>query len=43
MSFCTGVPDQFLSYDFAGCCEIHDEDYREQTKTRLEADLDFYY
>lgn len=40
---CTAVPDRWKSYDMSGCCLIHDEDYAAGTKTRLEADIDFYW
>jgi hypothetical protein len=40
---CTGVPDRLLDYDMSGCCEMHDVDYVEQRKSRLEADTDFFW
>jgi hypothetical protein len=38
---CSFVPDKIGSYDMSGCCLIHDDDYRQQIKTRRQADRDF--
>lgn len=41
--YCTLVPDKWRGYDLSGCCAAHDIDYEEQTKTREEADYDFFW
>jgi hypothetical protein len=39
--YCTHAPDRIKSYDLSGCCKMHDDDYTEKIKSRLQADLDF--